>query len=135
MVRQGLAVLGLALLAGCGAMAPTEIGLGQEFELAPNQTVRVVGTDLTIGFRRVVGDSRCPIDAFCVVEGSAGVDVDIFGSTADNPVRLETSPGLDTWSDGTYEVRLLEITPARTDDRDIPPDQYRLRMVVNLASS
>jgi len=126
-------MLGLAL-AGCLATAPTEIGLGQEFELAPNQTVRVSGTDLTVGFRRVVGDSRCPIDSLCVTEGTAGVDIDIFGSSAQNPVRLESTANLDTWSDGTYEVKLLEILPARTADVSIPPDQYRVRMVVNLTS-
>jgi hypothetical protein len=132
--RAFLTVLGLAL-AGCLATAPTDIGVGQEFELAPNQTVRVSGTDLTVGFRRVVGDSRCPIDSLCVTEGTAGVEVDIFGSSAQNPVRLESTPGFNVWSDGTYEVKLLEILPSRTADATISPDQYRLRMVVNVTAS
>jgi hypothetical protein len=137
----GAGMLALALAGGCSSTAPTEVGLGEEFQLAPNQRVRIVGTDLTIGFRRVVGDHRCPIDLACVVEGSAGVEVDIFGSNAPNPVTFQSNPapggpespaGRDSWTDGIYLLRLLALEPAPAAERPIQPDAYRVRMIVDL---
>lgn len=122
----------VALAAGCLSTAPGEVGLDEEFLLAPNQTVRIVGTDLTVGFRRVVADSRCPIDVLCVVEGAAGVELDVFRANARTPVLLESRPGFDRWADGTYEVRLVAVEPSPTADRPLDPDTYRVRLVAHL---
>jgi len=131
-VRHAVAgiVLGAALSTGCSVTGPSEIELGTEFLLAPNQSVRISGTDLTIGFRRVVGDSRCPLDAQCVVEGSAGVELDVFGAAQAGPIVLESGTGLDRWSDGTYLIQLLGLQPAATADRQIPQEEYRVRLIV-----
>ena len=131
-IRRPARLLSLALLAGCLGTGPTEVGLGEEFELAPNQSVRISGTTLTVGFRRVAGDSRCPIDLLCVVEGSAGVEVNVFGSNARNPILLDSQPGFNTWTDGTYEVRLVDLQPVPVADRQIKPDEYRARLIVQL---
>lgn len=126
-----IGILTCLLLLGCGATEPSEARLGEEFVLAPNQSARVVGTNLTVGFRRVAGDSRCPIDLVCVVEGSAGVELDIFGSNASNPVVLESRPGFDVWSDGTYRVALTGVEPTPTGTQPIPPGDYRVRLLVD----
>ncbi|MEZ4588425.1 MAG: hypothetical protein R2909_18760 [Gemmatimonadales bacterium] len=122
--------LGAALSMGCSATGPSEIEVGTEFLLAPNQTVRISGTDLTIGFRRVVGDSRCPVDLLCVVEGSAGVELDVFGAAQAGPIVLESAAGLDRWSDGAYVIQLLGLQPSPTAERQIPQDEYRVRLIV-----
>jgi hypothetical protein len=127
-----LPLLLVALGAGCVSTGPGEVGLDEEFVLAPNQTIRIVGTDLTIGFRRVVGDNRCPIDVLCVVEGSAGVELDLFRSNTRQPVVLESRIGFETWTDGTYQVRLLAVEPPPTAGREIPADAYRARLIARL---
>jgi hypothetical protein len=136
-----LGSLAVWLSGGCTSTSPGEVGLGEEFTLAPNQSARIVGTPLTIGFRRVVGDNRCPIDVVCVIEGSAGVEIDVFGSNASNPVLLESSAapaGLqsaasrDSWTDGMYLLRLLAVEPSPTAERPIQPNEYRIRLIVDL---
>ncbi len=130
-MRMMVVVAGL-LLAACSSTGPSEARLGEEFELSPNQSVSVAGTGLTIGFRRVVGDSRCPIDAVCVTEGSAGVELEVFGTSESSPVILYT-PLPRAWTDGVYQLDVLELRPQPTVGRVITPDEYRVRLVVNLA--
>ena len=125
-----IAVAGL--VGGCLGVDPTEVPLGEEFELAPNQSTRIAGSNLTVGFRRVVGDSRCPIDAVCVVEGRAGIELDLFGAAAGGPVLVDSRLPA-TWTDGHYTIELLELRPNPTVSRPIKPENYRLRLVVNLA--
>ena len=125
-----IAVAGLA--GGCFGVDPAEVPLGEEFELAPNQSTRIAGSDLTVGFRRVVGDSRCPIDAVCVVEGKAGIELDLFGARAGGPVLVDSRLPV-RWTDGHYTIELLELRPNPTVSRPIKPENYRLRLVVNLA--
>jgi len=120
-----------ALATGCLNTGPTEATLGEEFELSPNQSARIAGSELTVGFRRVVGDNRCPIDVFCLVEGRAGIDLDVFGTAATNPVRFFT-PLPASWDDGTYQIKVLELLPNPTASRAIKPEDYRVRLVVQL---
>jgi hypothetical protein len=120
-----------ALVGGCSGVDPTETPLGEEFELAPNQSTRIVGSDLTIGFRRVVGDSRCPIDAVCIVEGKAGIELELFGASSGAPVLID-SPLPTTWTDGRYTIQLLDLRPHTTTKQAIKPEDYRLRLVVSL---
>lgn len=124
-----LALLGGAT--GCFGTGPSEVAPGEEFELAPNQSARVAGTELTVGFRRVNGDSRCPIDAACLVQGMAGIELNIFGVAANNPV-LVAAPLPTVWTDGTYEIKLVDLLPHTTLDRTISPAEYRLRLQVDL---
>jgi hypothetical protein len=124
---------GVGLVAGCFGLDPTEVPLGEEFELAPNQSTRIVGTDLTVGFRRVVGDGRCPLDAVCVVEGKAGIELGVFGASTRGPVLLDTAlPAKVT--EGRYVIEALDLRPYPALVRGvIRPEDYRLRLVVNLA--
>jgi len=119
------------LIAGCLGVDQTEVALGEEFELSPNQSVRIVGSDLTVGFRRVAGDSRCPLDAVCVVEGKAGIELDVFGASSSGPVLIE-SPLPTTWTDGHFVITVLDLRPQTTANRPISPEEYRLRLVVDL---
>ncbi len=125
-------VLALTLaLSACLGTDSQEVALGQEFELTPNQSVRISGTPLIIGFRRVVADSRCPIDAACVTEGQAGIELEIFGGGAPEPI-LVNNPLPTAWADNNYRIRLLDLLPLRTVAGSIGPDQYRLRLTVDL---
>ena len=117
---------------GCQGVESTEAALGQEFELAPNQSTRIAGTPLIVGFRRVTTDNRCPIDAVCVAEGRAGIELEIFGGAASGPVELGT-PLPAAWTDGHYRVEAVDLRPDRTASSEIRPDEYRLRLLVDLA--
>ena len=124
---------GAGLIAGCFGLDPTEVPLGEEFELAPNQSTRIVGTDLTVGFRRVVGDSRCPIDAVCVVEGKAGIELGVFGGSTQGPVLIDAGLPASV-TEGRYIIEAVDLRPYPALVRGIiRPEDYRLRLVVSLS--
>lgn len=133
MKRAGwLLVLVAAMSTACLGTEPGEVGLDEEFVLAPNQTVRLVGTNLTVGFRRVVADSRCPLDVLCVSEGTAGVELDFFRANTRHAVVLEPRPGFELWTDDTYQVQLLAVEPVPMAQRPVKPEDYRVRLIARL---
>jgi hypothetical protein len=127
-------ILALLGTAGCLATEPGVAGVGDVFELTPHQSVRVDGTDWTIAFRGVTDDTRCPVDLACLAQGDARIQLDIFGTDADNPILLGAYPPNATWGDGRYQVEVVDLTPVPSVDRVIPPEDYRVRLVVQPAA-
>jgi hypothetical protein len=130
--KQWMTAVSLVFVSACLGTGPTETALGEEFVLRANQSVRVAGTELTVGFRRVVDDSRCPIDALCAVEGEADVELDLFGSSATAPVLVST-PFPRDWVDGQYQVTVLDLQPLPVAGAPIDPNAYRVRLKITLA--
>ena len=122
-------------LSACLSTGPTEVAIGAEFQLAPNQTAKVIGTNWTVGFRGVTADTRCPIDRFCLVAGDAGIRIDVFGSNADNPLLLSPNAPNNQWNDQQFRLRVTELQPTPSDDQAISPGDYRVRLVVEALGS
>lgn len=104
---------------GCGVTADTLLTLcvGREV-LAPDGVMRVV-------LLAVRNDSRCPVDAMCVWQGNAEVQIGIaFGMGPTVPYVLNT--GLDPRAVvlGTYQLTLTDLRPVPLSYRSIPQDQY-----------
>ena len=127
-VARGLA---LAALAGCNSIGPTTVRLNEEFVLAPTESVEVEGTGLSVAFRRVLEDTRCPVEVFCVVAGNGSVELQLFGSAQQNSIVLNTTTTPQTWTDGIYEIRLIDLEPARKDQQVVKPEDYRARLIVS----
>src|SRR5262249_46750612 len=98
-------------LSPCLSTGPTEVAIRTEFELAPNQGAKVIGTNWTVGFRGVTSDTRCPIDRFCLVAGDAGIRIDLFGSSADNPLVLSPIAPNNQWNDQQFRLRVTDLQP------------------------
>jgi hypothetical protein len=121
-MRSCLGLLTTCLLGACAAVPVTP---GQEFSLRLGQYAHFNGTDNRIIFERVLEDSRCPVDARCVVAGTARIRViarniarDARGrifETLDDVVDLTTDA--DGRARGTFygdyrlELRRLEPVP------------------------
>ena len=130
MTKKFIALFAIACATGCSSTGPTEVGLGEEFELAPHQSARITGTTWTVAFRGVAEDTRCPLEVACVVSGAAGIQLDIFGTNAENPVLVFVESSSDRWSDHRYGVRAVGLAPSRMENRIIQPEDYRVRLVV-----
>ena len=129
----------VALLSTCApvkrddsASSRAPVSIGDEFTLALGQTVVIAGKNVSIQFRKVIEDARCPMNARCVWEGNAKIALHIIRYSAvaaghevrDSPestVELNTSERFATRqnvSDFAVELRHLEPTPmagARTE--------------------
>jgi hypothetical protein len=110
----------VAFALGCGGSTEPDVELAANLVSAPTELTlrhgeekRVEGTVLRVGFARVVEDSRCPIDAICVWQGNAAVEIGVAaGMGPSDPLRLNTT--LDPKSAEHLGVRftLLEVQPA-----------------------
>jgi len=137
-VVLSLLALGLFPLASCDtSMEPTSkpvvnATLNQPFTLEPGQTARFANEQLSLTFAGVLGDGRCPTDAFCLVAGTATTTV---YAKQDDRAAMNLSVTLPTVPEGVaYESFRLHATtlfPLPISTRTISPGEYRLTLVVD----
>lgn len=131
-----------ALLAGGVAACGSSTGpaqdagprLDEEFTLAVGQTVEITATSITLTFRQVAADSRCPSDALilCVWEGDAEATVAARSGDAPEDLALHTNAQFDVVAeyDG-FHVRLISLDPYPAMTDPIPEEDYRLTLLVS----
>lgn len=132
----GLSALCMTCCGGSAPTAPRNVGLDEEFQLAPGQIAIVGDTGLTLAFERVRSDSRCPVDVQCVWEGDALVMV-----TAAQPSRDPAVLELHTTSSGgggprearygDFLITLTAVSPAPRSREPIQPGDYRATLRVS----
>lgn len=95
-----------------------EVPASAEFRLALGEAKRVTGTDLTVRFVRLVSDSRCPANVFCIWEGDGEIEVELNLRGERSLARLHTHGGAQHPAEASvsgYRVRLVELGPAPVD--------------------
>jgi hypothetical protein len=132
----GLSVLCMTSCGGSTPTAPRNVGLDEDFQLAPSQIAVVGDTGLTLAFERVRSDSRCAVDVQCVWEGDAVVAV-----TAAQPSRDPAVLELHTTSSGgggprearygEFLITLTGVSPQPRSRESIAPDDYRATLRVS----
>lgn len=135
-----VAVLAVSTLApglwGCGSSTGTA---GQESLSLLDQSGEVVvayGEEIPVGesvirvaFGEVRSDSRCPVDAVCVWQGNAEVEVGIrAGMGPTHALRIDTNlePRFADWQG--IRVTLLELLPVPRTGVRIEPQEYSVRL-------
>ena len=111
-------------------LAPS-VPLNQQFTLAHNETAAVDGTNVSVQFVDVTGDSRCPADAVCIQGGDAIVHVRAFDSS--DASRLELHTGDSSRASGVHKqlrISLVQLQPYPFSNRTIAPDEYRATLTV-----
>src|SRR2546429_8887158 len=75
-------VLVAAGLTACASDTPTAPTgpVDARVVLAPGEMATIAAAGIQIRFQGVSGDSRCPVDAFCVQGGDAIVRIDVLAS-------------------------------------------------------
>jgi hypothetical protein len=132
MTRNAFIVLAsVALMMGCDEPAPTgpTVPIDSEFVLAPQQSAVIAGTDASIRFVRVDGDSRCPADAFCIQGGDARVRLEVTSSAGRREYELHTGDMQPVRHDD-LTIHLVQLVPYPFSSRSIAPDEYRVTLRV-----
>jgi len=110
-----------------------------EVSLKPGQRTTLRGEALTIELISVSNDSRCPIDATCIRQGNAEVNVKVTqGGRPPSSLRLNTSgvPGggkMEHSNEASYlnyTIRLTELQPAPKVGATIPQKAYVAKFIV-----
>ena len=128
MIRYAKLLLA-ASLAACssGGYGPTDSGSPSPSEgnvsVRLGETVAVGATGVTIDFRAVTEESRCPLNAVCVWEGNGQVALTLangYGATRD--VALNTSSEPRRVEFAGLRIILSELTPYPTGEPIDPAD-------------
>jgi len=124
------------LLVCCtGNDSSTSSSLGVEFSLRPGQQTSINGEDLTIKFKSVSNDSRCPTDAQCIWAGNAEINVDL--TKTGNPsstIQLNTAGSTDLPNEANYlnyTIRITELQPYPKVDSTIAQADYMAKFIVS----
>ena len=124
------------LLVGCtGNDSSMSSSLGEEFSLKPGQQTSISGEDLTIEFKSVSNDSRCPTDAQCVWAGNAEVNVELTKTgNSSSAIQLNTAGTTELPSQANYlnyTIRITELQPYPKVDLTIAQAEYKAKFIVS----
>ena len=111
------------------------IAAAQEMTLRVGEEKAVSKSVVRLAFGLVVEDSRCPIDAVCVWQGNAMVELGIrAGMGPTQPIRLNTTlePRSTVWNG--IRISLLELQPAPRAAEPTKPDAYQVKVRLEPAS-
>ena len=126
---QTLTLLAAALLTtGCAAtLVP---GNPVEFELSVGETARLQDHDLSIEFKAVTADSRCPTDVTCVWAGDAELALRLGGVPGVRDTTLHTTLDPKSLTRGTTTLEILGLSPSPVSSTSTDPKRYRLLLRV-----
>lgn len=134
MKQATLITCGLLLAtSGCaGVQTAAVVEPGASFTLAPGQTATVKGTDARITFKRVLEDSRCPVDVTCVWAGDAKIEITISRNGAADETRiLSITPPNHEATVGNLRIRFVSFAPVPRQADGNAPRNYRAEFVVD----
>ena len=108
---RALAVIAGCCLAGCAWTQTSSPALDQTFRLGLAQRVTVGDAGLTLAFKTVKEDSRCPRDTQCIWAGRATVTIEVSKpGTAPQSLAL-TLPKPATANYAGYAISLVALEP------------------------
>jgi len=100
--------------------------------LSMGQRALIVGENLEISFEDVTEDSRCPRDVICVWAGRVTCMVELTHAGSSYRMALTDLGLTDDYTKERYEDYELtfHVTPYPEAGKKIPPDAYRLHLIV-----
>jgi hypothetical protein len=123
----------LVAVAAAGCFNPTspDAALGKPFELKAGAS-STLPDDIRLTFNSVPADSRCPIDANCIVAGDATVAISLSRSGRALEAReLHTEVSRSQVSYANYMIKLTGLQPYPRLDRPTAPADYAATFVVS----
>ncbi len=98
--------------------------LGEEFELAVDQTAQITAENISVTFQELLEDSRCPIDVTCIWAGLAEVSLQVSVSGQERELSLSTSPPENSAVFENYTFRLIRVRPVPRSNQNIDSSAY-----------
>ena len=135
MIRILLLAPALLLMAASGCERTDKaFQLNTPFTLQPGQTVACDCGGLSLTFREVVEDSRCPKGVNCIQAGQAVARLSILHNDQNQTISL-TVPGLSEEAGtiataGNYQIQLQRLEPYPEEGDSLDPEDYRATLVV-----
>jgi hypothetical protein len=118
------------LATGCdqaGLSAPT-VALDQQFVLRSGELASIAGTAVRVQFVGVINDSRCPLNAICIVAGDASIAIAVVDDQGSNRYELHTDPNRKSATHRELRIELMDLQPYPDTNRPTDPAGYRVTL-------
>lgn len=113
--------------------------IGEEISIQVFDTATYCSENLSITFNAYPNDSRCPSDVTCIWAGFVEVELLINQKGKESVLKLSTEPnvsGLPVQNTvGDYSIKLIDVIPYPATNVRIDPNQFRVVLLVEKASS
>lgn len=137
-IRSGVVAICLALVGlvlGCtreGAIKTLQIG--EPFTLRLAESARLPSDDLTVTFKAVTSDSRCPQGVVCVHAGEADVVLALEHRGRRRDATVKVGAGEDNMVEfGPYAIWILRLDPYPVIGQTIADAERMVELRVDLA--
>src|SRR4030042_1368138 len=128
-----ISVFLLTILSGCQSSEGTiKVALNNEFSLAIGQTAELPEEQLTIEFKGIQEDSRCPRGATCIWQGRVSCVLQVSDSSDSTKIVL-TEPGLsDQYGKIIYKKYEFtsHVQPYPELGKKITNEEYRVLLTI-----
>ncbi|MEO7839420.1 MAG: hypothetical protein ABIU06_08730 [Anaerolineales bacterium] len=104
-----------------------ESQLDEEIQIKIGESVTLERGILTIKFKSLAEDSRCPQGADCVWEGNAEVLLEV----SKNEIALNTTLDPKEKVVGDYNIQLKDVIPYPRAGEEHKPENYSIKIVVS----
>ncbi len=127
-IMKYLLIYSAFLLIQCNnSGTPLNPAPGHEFEINYGQSRTLDNYPLTIKFKNVIEDSRCPENAVCVWEGNARIAIEV--SQKDFILNTVLEPEEIDYLG--FKIRLIEVYPYPKINEQIEIEDYTIKLVVD----
>jgi|SRR5688572_16609752 hypothetical protein len=101
--------------------------LDQEIQIKFGESVTLEKGKLTIKFKSLVGDSRCPQGVACVWAGNAEVILEV------SKIEIALNTALDPNEKvvGDYNIQLRDVIPYPKAGEELKPEDYSIKILVS----
>ena len=101
--------------------------LDEEIQIMFGESISMEKGKLTIKFKSLVGDSRCPQGVLCVWAGNTEVILEV----SKNEIALNTLLDPKEKVVGAYNIKLREVIPYPKAGEELKPEDYSIKIVVS----
>ncbi len=131
-MRPIVLLLAVLTLSACDEGTPSgpTVPLNQQFVLGPGEAAAVQNSSLRVRFDGVMGDSRCPADALCVLGGDAVVRITVLSGSSSRAYDLHTGD-MRPVSHNDVTIALVQLSPYPFSATPIQPNDYLATFIVS----
>jgi hypothetical protein len=116
-----------------------DAALGEEITIQVFDTATYCNENLSITFNTYPNESRCPTNVTCIWAGFVEIELSVNLKGKDTVLKLSTEPnvsGIPVQANvGDYSIKLIDVIPYPATNIRIDPNQFKVILLVEKASS
>jgi len=126
-VKKVLYLIVLSFLLSCqSSISDGEVSLGEDFDIKFGKNITIPHENISILFKDVLEDSRCPEGATCIWAGNAKIAILLNETEVDLNTYLEPRQSRIS----SYSIDLISVKPYPKVGVEVKKDDYVVKLLI-----